>query len=122
MLNTVFVVATWLIGALGVVGALVVVGAVIYLTPAIALPAIANILGRFIKCAWCIAAIVFVLATVNAYWVGRLGEYSRGHTAAIAEIAAGDAKAIAAATEKRNAWKLCRARGAQWDQTTGACS
>lgn len=122
MLNTVMVVLTWAIGVFGVGGAAVATVAVVALGPAAVLAALQPILSRFFACSRCIAAVVFVLAAVGAYWVGREGEYERGHRAALAEIAAEDEGAIGEATALRETWKACRGRGGQWDQTAGHCS
>jgi hypothetical protein len=122
MINYAFISATWLIGIFGVTGALATVAAFVFLGPTAVIAIVGPILQKFIACTWCVVATVFFLSTTGAYWVGRGGEYSRGHIAAIAEVAAGDAKTIASAQEKRGVWKECRARDGKWDQTTGECS
>lgn len=121
MIHNLFIGATWLIGILGVAGTAAAVAAVVFLGPAAFIGIVQPILVKFITCMKCVAVTVFVLATVGSYWVGRYGEYKRGHTAAIAEIAAEDAQTIASATEKRNVWSECKARNGQWDQSTGEC-
>lgn len=121
MLHNIFIGATWLIGILGVTGAGAAVAAVVFLGPAAFVGIIRPILVTFIACTKCVALVVFVIATVGSYWVGRNGEYKRGHVAAIAEIAAEDERTIANATEKRNVWRECKARSGQWDQSTGDC-
>lgn len=122
MLQQIFTAATFLIGIFGMGGAAVIVAIVVYLTPAIALPMLGAAFTRFVGCAKCVAIVVFVVSTTGAYWVGHHGEYRRGYDAAISAIAEEDAAAITRATEMRSAWRSCRARNGQWDQSTGECS
>lgn len=71
MLHWVFIIATWLIGIFGVTGAIVAIVAFLYLGPAVVIPIVTSAFERFIKCIWCVVAVVFVLATVGSYWVGH---------------------------------------------------
>lgn len=121
MLHHLFIALTWLIGVIGITGAIALIVGVCLLGPAAVTAIVGPVLAKFLACAWCVAAVVFVLATVGAYWVGHHGEYRRGYNAALSAIAAEDAGAIAAATAQRNVWRDCRNRNGQWDQTTGTC-
>lgn len=121
MLHFVFVAMSWLIATLGISGAAAAAAAAVYLGPAAALGLFGRLLAGFMACTRCVVAAVFVLATVGSYWVGRHGEYARGHHAALAEIAEENQAAIARATELRGAWRDCRSRNGQWDQSTGSC-
>lgn len=121
MLHYIFVSATWLIGGLGITGTIVAVIATVFLGPTAVIAIIGPFISRFISCSRCVAAAVFVLSTVGAYWVGHHGEYRRGYDAAISNIAAEDAAAIGSALAKRDVWKECRAKNGTWDQTTGSC-
>jgi hypothetical protein len=121
MLHYGFIAATWLIGVFGVGGAAAAVAACVFLGPTAAIAIVGPVFQKFLACIWCVVAVVFFLSTTGSYWIGREGEYSRGHMAAIAGVAAGDAKTIAAAKAKRSVWQECRTRSGQWDQATGEC-
>lgn len=121
MLHNLFIGLTWLIGGLGVVGTVAFIAGLIILGPVAVRAIVVPIVEGFFACTKCVAAAVFVLATVGAYWVGHHGEYRRGYDSALAAIAAENAAAVARATELRNVWRECRDRNGQWDQTTGSC-
>ncbi|WP_375782924.1 hypothetical protein ACE10Z_23710 [Bradyrhizobium sp. Pha-3] len=121
MLNTLMLVLTWAIGVLGGGSVVAMIVTMVALGPAAVVGIVQPILTRFLACAMCVASVVFVLATVGAYWVGRHGEYERGYKAALAHIAVEDEQAINGAWELRQTWKDCRTRGGKWDQSTGVC-
>lgn len=70
MINTAFVVLTWLLGLAATLGPVAVIAAVIFI-PAVAIPLISSIAKRFLECLWCIVAVVAVLMCVGSYWVGH---------------------------------------------------
>jgi hypothetical protein len=70
MLHYVFIGATWLIGIFGVGGAITAAVACVMLGPAVVIPIVQSAFVRFIQCTWCVVAVVFVLSTTGAYWVG----------------------------------------------------
>lgn len=114
------VILTWVLGAVSVLGVGGAVAAFIFF-PTVVVPIIESVLRVLLGCKWCLIAAAFVAVTLASYWYGRSGQYERGYTAAIAEIAAEDASTIKAATEKRDVWKQCRANSGTWDQATGEC-
>ncbi|MDB5610366.1 MAG: hypothetical protein JWP25_7266, partial [Bradyrhizobium sp.] len=71
MIHYVFVAATWLIGVVGVGGAVVTAVAVVYLGPATVMAIVRPIFAKFLACTKCVVAVVFVLSTTAAYWVGH---------------------------------------------------
>lgn len=71
MLHTIFITATWLIGLFGVGGAVAAVAGLVFLGPAAVTAIVEPLLAKFIACTWCIVAVVFVLSTTGAYWVGH---------------------------------------------------
>lgn len=111
---------TWIltiVGTLGVGGAI----AAFVFFPAVAGPIIAKVVEVMLGCKPCLIAAALVIVALTSFWYGREGQFDKGHTAAIAEIAAEDAATIARATEKRAEWQKCRSGGGAWDQTTGRC-
>lgn len=62
-----------------------------------------------------------VIAAIGAGGTIYYKIWSRGYERALTDIAKQDAKAIAKATEYRNAWRECRDGGLRWDQSTGKC-
>ena len=111
---------SWILGIVSVLGVAGTVAALVFV-PAIAVPIIERIVRVLLGCAVCMWVSLLIFTALGSYWYGRHGQYERGHTAAIAEIAAEDQAAIARAVEKRAAWKECRASNGTWDQTTGDC-
>lgn len=71
MINTVFVVLTWLIGLAATVGPVAVIAGLIFF-PAIVVPLISRLARAFFDCVPCIIAAAVVLACVGSYWVGHL--------------------------------------------------
>lgn len=114
------VILTWIVSIVGVLGIGGTVAAFIFF-PTVAVPVVEKITQAVLACKVCLVVGALVAVALGSYWYGRHGEYSRGHMAAIAEIAAEDAKTLANATEKRNVWKECRARNGTWNQSTGEC-
>ncbi len=111
---------SWILGLVSILGGAGTIAALVF-APAIAVPILERIVKVLLGCAVCLWVSLVIFTALGSYWYGRHGEYERGHTAAIAEIAAEDAQAIARAVEKRNAWKECRTNSGTWDQTTGEC-
>jgi hypothetical protein len=70
MINTAFVVLTWLLGLAATLGPVAVIAAVIFV-PAVAVPLISSIAKSFLECLWCIVTVVAVLMCVGSYWVGH---------------------------------------------------
>lgn len=71
MLHNLFIGLSWLIGGLGVVGAGAFIAGLVFLGPVALRAIVAPIVEEFFACTKCVAAVVFVLATVGAYWVGH---------------------------------------------------
>lgn len=71
MLHHIFIWATWALAALGVGGAAALIVAMVTLGPAVVQAWLIPAVTRFLRCAWCVASVVFVLATTGAYWVGH---------------------------------------------------
>ncbi|QDM27014.1 hypothetical protein FNL56_13490 [Tardiphaga sp. vice304] len=69
MINTAFVVLTWLVGLAATFGPVAVILGLIFV-PAVAVPLISSIAKRFLECVWCIVAVVALLMCVGSYWVG----------------------------------------------------
>jgi hypothetical protein len=115
-----YVIATWILGAVSVLGVAGTVAAFIFF-PTIAAPIAGKVTQVLLGCKACLIAAAFVCIALGSYWYGRHGEYDKGHTAAVAEIAAEDAQALARATEKRAEWKKCRTNNGTWNQSTGEC-
>lgn len=72
MLQTAFVALTWLIGIFGTGGAVAFVALAVTLGPSAVLRIVEPILSRFFGCMKCVVAVGAVLATIGAYWVGRI--------------------------------------------------
>jgi hypothetical protein len=70
MINTAFVVLTWLVGLAATFGPVAVILGLIFV-PAVAVPLISSIAKRVLDCLWCIVAVVAVLMCVGSYWVGH---------------------------------------------------
>lgn len=70
MINTLFVIMTWLAGLALTFGPVAVILGMIFV-PAVAAPLISSIARRFLGCLWCIVAVVAVLMCVGSYWVGH---------------------------------------------------
>lgn len=70
-MHNVFMWATWAVAAFGVGGTVALVVALLTLGPAVVQAWLVPSLVRFLRCSACVAAVVFVLATVGAYWVGH---------------------------------------------------
>lgn len=114
------VILTWILSVVGVLGVGGTVVAMIFF-PTVAVPILAKITSTLLGCKTCLIVAAFVAVALGSYWYGRNGEYDKGHTAAVAEIAAEDDAAISRALDKRNAWKECKARSGTWNQSTGTC-
>lgn len=114
------VILTWLLGAVSVLGVGGAVAAFIFF-PTVAAPILEKVTGALLACKTCLWVALVVGCSLASFWYGRDGQYAKGHKAAIAEIAAEDAVALKDATEKRAAWKECKARSGEWDQTRGDC-
>jgi hypothetical protein len=89
MLHYFFIGMTWLIGAVGVGGAIATIVGLVTLGPAAVVAWFEPLLVKFLSCLWCVVAVVFLLSTVAAYWVGH-------HTAE------GESRAAELAAELRN--------------------
>ncbi len=70
MINTAFVVLTWLLGLAATLGPASVILALIFV-PAVAVPLISSVAKRFFECLWCVVVLVAVLMCVGSYWVGH---------------------------------------------------
>lgn len=70
MINTGFIVLTWLLGAVATLGPVAVILGMIFV-PAVAVPLISRIAKAFFDCVPCIIATAVVLACVASYWVGH---------------------------------------------------
>lgn len=114
------VILTWILGVVSVLGVGGTVAAFIFF-PAVAAPIAAKVTQAVLACKACLVVAALVAVALGSFWYGREGEYGKGHTAAIAEIAGEDAAALANATAKRNVWKECKARDGTWNQSTGVC-
>ena len=114
------VVLTWLLAIVGTLGVGGTIAAFVFF-PTVSMPIAEKVVSVLLGCKPCLIAAAFVAVALTSYWYGRHGEYDKGHTAAIAEIAAEDQAALAHALEKRGEWQKCRERNGTWDQTTGAC-
>jgi hypothetical protein len=68
-----------------------------------------------------IAAGVVTTTIVGAAAAWHHQIYQSGYDAALADIAEENEATIARAVAKRNVWRDCKARGGQWDQSTGRC-
>lgn len=108
MLNYFFVAATWLIGTLGVTGAVGVIVAAVILGPTAVIEIARPLLTRFLSCLWCVVAVVFLMATVGAYWVG--------HHEAVSDCRAGEL----AAKLRNQQIDLDNARKAEADEASRA--
>lgn len=115
-----YVIATWILGAVGVLGVAGTVAAFIFF-PAVAAPILEKVTATLLACKTCLVIAALVGVALGSFWYGREGQYDRGHAAAIAEIASEDAGAISDALTMRNVWKECRARNGAWNQATGDC-
>lgn len=71
MINTVFVVLTWLIGIVATVGPVAAIIGIIAF-PAIVVPLISKITKALLGCIPCMIALAVVLACVGSYWVGHI--------------------------------------------------
>lgn len=70
MINTAFVILTWLLGLAATLGpAAVILGLVV--APAVAVPLISKLGGAFLSCSRCIVAAIAVVMCVGSYWVGH---------------------------------------------------
>jgi hypothetical protein len=114
------VVLTWVLAAVSALGVAGAAAAFIFV-PTIAMPIAEKVVKVLLGCAVCLWVSLVIFTALGSYWYGRHGEYDKGHTAAIAEIAAEDEAAVTHALEKRNVWKDCKARSGTWDQSTGDC-
>lgn len=70
MINTAFVVLTWLIGIVATVGPVAAIIGIIAF-PAIAVPLISRVAKAFLECVPCMIATAVVLACLGSYWVGH---------------------------------------------------
>ncbi len=70
MINTVFVVLTWLIGIVATVGPIAAIIGIIAF-PAVVVPLISKIAKAFFACVPCMIAAAVVLACLGSYWVGH---------------------------------------------------
>jgi hypothetical protein len=71
VIHYIFIGLTWALATFGVVGAIAAIAATVYLGPATVLAIIEPLFAKFVACTKCVVAVVFVLATVGAYWVGH---------------------------------------------------
>jgi hypothetical protein len=115
-----FVIATWVLGAVTTLGVAGTVAAFVFF-PTVAAPILAKVTSTLLGCKTCLLVAAAVAIALGSYWYGRHGEYDKGHTAAVAEIAAEDQAALSRAVEARNLWKECRAKSGTWNQSTGEC-
>lgn len=115
-----YVVTTWVLSVVSVLGVGGAVAAFIFF-PAVATPILSKVTAALLACKTCLVVALVVVTALASFWYGRDGQYAKGHTAAIAEIAAENEAALSAAVTKRAAWKECKARNGEWDQTTGEC-
>jgi hypothetical protein len=115
-----FVIATWVLSIVSVLGVGGAIAAFIFF-PAVATPILEKVTAAVLACKTCLVVAALVACSLGSFWYGRDGQYDRGYNAAIAEIAAENEHALKQAVEKRAAWKDCKARDGEWDQTTGDC-
>ena|SRR6266851_5426563 len=115
-----YVIATWVLAAVSVLGVGGTIAAFIFV-PTIAAPIASKVVAVLLGCKTCLLVAAFVAVALGSYWYGRHGEYDKGHTAAVAEIAAEDANAIKNALDARNVWKECQTKNGTWNQSTGEC-
>jgi hypothetical protein len=116
-----YVVLTWVLGAVATLGVGGTIAAFVFV-PTIAAPALAKVTETLLGCTKCLVVAAFLAVALGSYWYGRHSEYDKGHIAAIAEIAAEDEAALARAVETRGVWEKCKARSGTWNQSTGECS
>lgn len=116
----IYVVATWVLSAVSVLGVGGAIVAFIFF-PAVASPILAKVTATVLACKTCLVVAALAVVALGSFWYGREGEYDKGHTAAVAEIASENIAALKDATEKRAIWKECKARSGEWDQTRGEC-
>lgn len=114
------VILTWVLGVVSVLGVGGTIAAFIFF-PTVAVPVLQKVVTVVLACKVCLVVAALLLVGLASFWYGREGEYAKGHTAAIAEIASEDAATLAKATEKRAVWQQCKARSGTWDQTKGEC-
>lgn len=70
MINTLFIVLTWIIALVATFGPLAVILGMIFV-PAVAVPLISKIAKAFFDCIPCMIAAAVVVACVGSYWVGH---------------------------------------------------
>jgi hypothetical protein len=114
------VILTWVLSAISVLGVAGTVVAFIFF-PTVAAPILAKVTQTLLACKTCLVVAALVITALASFWYGREGEYDKGHTAAIAEIASEDAAVLKSATEKRAVWQECKAHDGEWNQSTGEC-
>lgn len=114
------VILTWVLSVVSVLGVGGAIAAFVFF-PTVAAPILSKVTEWVLACKTCLVIAALVIVALASFWYGREGEYDKGHTAAIAQIAAEDATALRQATEKRAVWQECRARNGEWNQSTGDC-
>lgn len=114
------VMLSWILGIVSVLGVGGAIAAFIFF-PTVVAPIVEKVLAVLLACKPCLIAAALVAVALASFWYGRDGQYDRGHTAAIAEIAAEDAGALKNATAARALWKECKQKNGEWDQSTGEC-
>lgn len=114
------VILTWVLAAVSFLGVGGAIAAFIFF-PTVAAPILEKVTQAVLACKACLVVAALVAVALGSFWYGREGEYDKGHTAAIAEIASEDAAVLKAATAKRAIWQSCRARNGTWNQSTGVC-
>lgn len=114
------VILTWVLAAVSVLGVGGTVAAMVFF-PTVAAPILAKVTQVVLACKACLVVAALVAVAIGSFWYGREGEYGKGHTAAIAEIASENAAVLKQATEKRAVWQSCRSRSGTWNQSTGEC-
>lgn len=114
------VILTWvlsIVSAVGVTGT--IVGFIFF--PTVVVPVLQKIVSTVLACKACLVVAALIAVALGSFWYGREGEYDKGHLAAIAEIAANDARTVASAKAARGIWKECKAHNGEWNQSTGVC-
>jgi len=120
MINGIYTTLTIVAAVVAVVGPLGAIALFIF-APLTAGPIIMRLVGKFLDCTFCVVVVVFVVASLASYWIGREGSFRRGEAAAIAGIAREDEKLIGRALAARSKLKECQALNMTWVQSTGEC-
>lgn len=120
MINSIYITLTIFAVVVAAAGPIAAIALFVFV-PLTAGSIVMKLIGRFLGCAFCIVAVVFVVSSLASYWIGREGSFARGEAAAIAGIAREDTRLITKARTARSKLKDCEARNMTWVQSTGEC-